>query len=210
MAHRIAELMELAEGAPDDKREKARSECTDLILRLWERRSAWPQGQPLSHVLPLLRKLTEEPQPRFHGKEPNGTWTGMLPQLERLHEREWHVCIDAAIADIPLEAAKEEQHWLTEHADDVSPEELEVQQRTIKLIERVYADNFALDIVAVPKFAELPAEERTRHLHEVLEELAGERHKLITATASLDDAYKNLAKEDESDEEEVDEVEDKV
>lgn len=40
MAHRVAELMQKAdEASNDEEREKAQSECADLILRVWSRRS---------------------------------------------------------------------------------------------------------------------------------------------------------------------------
>ena len=39
MSHRIAELMELAEQSDmEEEKEVAKRECTELILRVWERR----------------------------------------------------------------------------------------------------------------------------------------------------------------------------
>lgn len=40
MAHRIAQLMQRADEARnDEEREETQSECADLILRVWSRRS---------------------------------------------------------------------------------------------------------------------------------------------------------------------------
>jgi len=202
MSHRVAELMERAEHAPiEADKEEARRECTDLILRLWDRRAVWPQGQPLSRVLPLLRKLTEEPQYDFHWREPDGTWAGLLPRLERLQEREWRVCVYAALANIPLEGVEQDRRWLAEHVDDLTPEERESQQRLILLIDCVYAEDFLLDSVAVPEFAALPSDERTQHAHKALEKIAAERQRLISAATSSDDADAEITSEDDVDEE---------
>ena len=214
MSHRVAELMDLAEHAPAEAdKEEARRECADLILRLWARRTTWPQGQPLSRVLPLLRRLTEEPQYDFHWREPDGSWAGLLPRLERLQDREWRVCIDAALANIPQESVDPDRRWLAEHADDLTPEERESQQRLIQLVDCVYAENFLLDAVAVPRFAALPADERTRHVHDALEKIAAERQRLISAAASSEepDSEDDLDEEqEEANEHDVNDPDDKA
>jgi chorismate-pyruvate lyase len=70
MAHRVAELIERAEHtqAETDK-EAAKNECTDLILKLWERRYNWPHGQPLAEIAEFLEKFASESVSPYQAKD---------------------------------------------------------------------------------------------------------------------------------------------
>jgi len=97
MSHRVAELIHA--GAED---ESARTEAADLILRVWERRSAWPQGWPPPESLAVLEALTPRgrraPQ---ETPEEAGPWLERLPALWALHQEESDIWRDLALMGLP-------------------------------------------------------------------------------------------------------------
>lgn len=189
MAHRVAELMQRAEQAEDEAdRESVKQECSELILKIWERRSHLPYGRPLAEVAEFLKKFTTDPPPAYLNKtEPSErTWVGILPILEALQEREDRVCRDAALADIPKEELEKEREWFTEHPEDISSEEFQTIQWFWKQYERMSSDQYSLDKVKAPNFANLPAEERTRLIRETLALIEADRKALLMSIESLD------------------------
>ena len=51
MAHHLAELLNRAENAPDEEKDAARRECSDLIVELWIHRASLPTNRrPWSHL----------------------------------------------------------------------------------------------------------------------------------------------------------------
>lgn len=184
MAHCIAELMDRAEQAEADAdRQEARRECADLIMRLWERRSHWPYGQPLAGVAGFLRNLTTSETSYGQMSEQSEapvdrrSWIGILPRLMRLHEREEQVCRDAALAEINLE---EERAWLAEHPEELSDKEREIIERLHKLRERLDSPYYKLDDAYVKNFTSLTSEERTDLVLETLKKIGMERQKLLS------------------------------
>lgn len=184
MAHRIAELIERADQAETDEgKESARRECSDLIIRLWERRTHWPYGQPLAEMAEFLKNLTTNESSYFqqYGQtEPhvdNRSWIGILPQLIRLGDREIRVCRDAALADINIE---EERAWLIEHPDELSTEEREIIEQLQKLRERLDGPYYKLDNAYIQNFTSLTSEERTDLVLETLKKIGTEREKLLS------------------------------
>jgi hypothetical protein len=188
MAHRVAELMECAEQAQiEEDKEAARRECTNLIMRLWERRSYWPHGRPLAEVAEFLEKLISAPVSstynRMESKSSEHTWIGIFPLLLRLQEREQRLCRDAALADISLE---KEREWLAEHGEEISTEERQIIERMLTLRERLDSPYYLLDDDAIPDFASLPAEERTQRVFEALNEINAERQALFASVMLLE------------------------
>lgn len=60
MAHRIAELMTLAENTSDETtREDARQKCAETIIKLWEARRGWLRGNPLANIAEYLQAFKE-------------------------------------------------------------------------------------------------------------------------------------------------------
>lgn len=183
MAHRVAELMERAEQAQTDAdRETARRECADLILRLWERRSYWPQGRPLAEVSEFLKKFTDGlasfPYNRAKTQPKEPTWINILPHLIRLNKREEIIYRDAALADLSLE---KEREWLAEHREDMSDEECEVIERLLALRERLEGPYYFLDDDPIPNFTALSAQERTARVLEALDKINAERQALLAS-----------------------------
>ncbi len=185
MAHRVVELMDRAEQAPAGAEgEATRRECSDLIIKLWERRSHWPHGRPLAEVAGLLKNLIndrtnyrsryEQPEVKVDPR----SWLGILPRLRELLDREDEVCRSAAIADFDLET---DRKWLTEHGPDLSDEEREIMGGLIKERERMDEPNFELDEIRVPNFASLDAAERAKLVHEALKKINEERQKLLAS-----------------------------
>ncbi|MDX5895209.1 hypothetical protein [Rubrobacter radiotolerans] len=182
MAHRIAELMEKSEQAEDEGvREESRRECSDLILRIWSRRSGWPYGQPLAKIASALKDLAAE-RSRYimRPKEPKErSWSGVLPLLEEIHRSEQWIYRDAALASIPPEDLDEAKSWLEEHGEDMPEEESGTLGRVVEMAERTRSEFFRLgNTSTTPHFGTLAEEERTRLVKEALEELDAERLRL--------------------------------
>lgn len=185
MAHRVAELMDRAERAKtSDEGEAARRECSDLIIKLWERRSYWPHGQPLAEVAGLLKNLIDveisygSRHERHEVEIDSHSWIGILPRLSRLQEREKKVCRDTALADFNLKAQRD---WLEQHAKDLSVDEREIFETMIRARERLDESYFKLDETYVPNFTSLTPVERSQLAHEALEKINEERRKLLSS-----------------------------
>ncbi len=179
MAHRIAELMERAEQAETEaEREAAKRECTNVIIRLWEHRAEFPFKPPLADIAKFLKNLTSDPSPsnREKPEPPDGTWNSILAHLKKLQNREYKICRDAAIAENSLE---DEREWLEEHREEMSDNECEIIEYLLKLREQMDGSNYLLDIIPIPNFATLPAEERTRQVLAALEQINIERQSLL-------------------------------
>ncbi len=100
MAHRLAELMQTAEND-----EEAKAEATDLILRLWEHRSDWPEGWPppkTESVRRALEPVSPFPAERDEDEAESDPWLRRVPRLTRLQEEEREVWRDLALLDLDL------------------------------------------------------------------------------------------------------------
>jgi hypothetical protein len=76
MAHHVAELITVAENAPDGERKSAADRAADVILKLWTRRHALPGSldplSPLREALPMLARLQPDANP-FDRYQTQGT-----------------------------------------------------------------------------------------------------------------------------------------
>jgi len=202
MAHRVAELMDRAEQAPAGAEgEAARRECSDLIIKLWERRSHWPHGRPLAEVAGLLKTLINDRtnyRSRYEQHEVKvdpRSWLGILPRLRELRYREDEVCRSAAIADFDLES---DRKWLAEHGPDLSDEEREIMGGLIKERERMEEPHFELDKTRVPNFASLPPAKRAQMVHEIIKKINEERLNLLASVQPKDERPKQRKKAESS------------
>jgi hypothetical protein len=190
MAHRVAELMQQAEQAETQvEKESAKKECSELILRIWERRASLPYGRPLAEVAEFLKKFTSN-RPRFDRQrtEPDAkTWDSILPILEALQVREDNVCRDAAIADLSVEAIEKEREWLTEHPEDLSTEESDTIEWLVERYDQLSGNNYRLDLIPAANFASLSAQERTKLVHEALSTIETKRKDLLMSIESHDE-----------------------
>lgn len=198
MAHRVAELMDRAERAPAGaERKAARRECSDLIIKLWERRSHWPHGRPLADVAGLLKNLLNDKTnyssryEQYQVEIDSHSWIGILPRLRQLQYREDELCRSAAIADFDLEA---DRKWLTEHGQDLSVEEREIMSGLIRERERMDEPYFELDKTRVPNFASLNATERAKLVHEALKKINEERLNLLASVQPKDERPEKRSK----------------
>ncbi|OXM82526.1 hypothetical protein CF651_30545 [Paenibacillus rigui] len=58
MAHYIAEQIELAEHSTGAEKKQAEERCFETVLKLWNRRSSFPNGsRPLENFEPIIRTL---------------------------------------------------------------------------------------------------------------------------------------------------------
>ena len=194
MSHRIAEVMERAESTVDAvEREAIRRQCSDLIIRLWERRAHWPYGQPLAGVAELLKSLVsdETSYPRQHRNREvdidSRSWIGTLPLLRKLQDREEEICFNAAIAEVDLKA---ERDWLTQHGTELSEEERKITENLISLRERLEQPYFELDKTRVPNFASLEPTKRTQLAQKALKQINEERKKLLGSVQPIDERHR--------------------
>ena len=73
MVHYIAEQMTVAENATGDKKRVAEQRCFETILKLWQHRSALPNGhRPFESFEPIFRALAkldpDNPQPYYYSR----------------------------------------------------------------------------------------------------------------------------------------------
>lgn len=181
MAHRIAELMQAADEAEtDDERESARSKCTDLILRLWERRKHWPYGDPLQRVSETLSAIVGEPsfgEPSEPNQpSPSGKWDLVFQDMQELQRQENLVLLHAMSAGMRLEPGKQ---WLEDHGNLMSGKERDLLALFISLYEEACRDDFELGFVNAPNFAIRPSEEREQLVQRSLEDIAERRRSLL-------------------------------
>lgn len=198
MAHRVAELIERAEQAQTQAdKDAAQRECTDLIMRLWERRYTWPHGQPLAKIADFLEKFTKESVSSYlaQANPDENTWVGILPILKSLQKLEERICRHAAIADLSKEDLEKERKWLEENNEDLSTEESQIIEIFLELHEQFLSDNYVLGKIKAPNFASLLPEERTKLVHEALANINAERQTLLMSINSLDDKQNNNSTE---------------
>lgn len=118
MAHRLAELMQMAE-----KDEEAKAEATDLILRLWKHRSNWPEGWPppkTESVRRALEPVSSFPAGREEDEAGSDPWLRRVPRLTRLQDEEREVWRDLALLDLDLGVELEDIDMV---GDDLDEEE---------------------------------------------------------------------------------------
>lgn len=178
LAHYLAEKMECAasslEGAAGDA---ARRECVDLILRLWERRRAWPLSAPLKDVADQLDTLLA-PRPRFfHAmSKASSPLLDLLHGLEELHHKETRICLEAWIAGLNLSKDREFLHNHSEHLDD---DELRITQRFVEIQDFMLGPEAHLGGEPSPNFATLSKVEQGKIVRARLRAIAKSRTQLL-------------------------------
>jgi hypothetical protein len=142
MAHRVAELMERAERARTKAaRGSAETDCEALILRLWERRTSWPEGWPPPSAATALERLASaEEEPDDFGFSRNRavdngerTWLGTLPLIADLNRIEVDIWRDAALVELD---DSEINDWLGEQAERLSDDERATFEQLIRGADR--------------------------------------------------------------------------
>ncbi len=124
MALRIAQLMRDVEEAEDASvREEAARTCEDLVLRVWEARSNWPQGWPPESARQVVSGL-EEPSPWRRARVPEqdddvSWWTVLPAALDLLVEEQelWRLTALAEVDPSDIRA------WLEQRGATLGEEE---------------------------------------------------------------------------------------
>jgi hypothetical protein len=103
IAYRVAELIRAADRARTKvEREAASREAAELITRLWDIRSSWPEGWPPRNAAAVVERLTD-PTPYWRPtQEGQSRWLDVLARLEALHLRERQLLFDAALLETDL------------------------------------------------------------------------------------------------------------
>ena len=152
LAHYLAEKMECAASAPAGaEREADRRECVDLILRLWERRHAWPLSAPLKGIAERLDELLA-PMPRFlySTMRTSNPYLDLLHGLNELHHKETHICLAAWIVSLNLSKDRE---FLQNHSEHLDEDERRVIQRLVKIQDLMLRPEAHLGDEPCPNFA---------------------------------------------------------
>jgi hypothetical protein len=180
MAHRLAELIDRAEHERSAKaREAAAAAASDLVLRMWRHRSAWPQGWPPKSSVAVLRALDP---PRFRAQqEPSGNpWLDALADLDRLQHRERQAWLRLGLEDLPFD---EEEAWLADGATELTERERETIERLRD--ERETGIRLMLEALKIDKLPKTAAARR-KAAALLLADFAAEReHLLADALAKL-------------------------
>jgi hypothetical protein len=148
MCHRIAELMGDSETARTKAARKAAAdECGELILRLWEKRSAWPKGWPPPSAAIVLERLADpDSSPWAYRKdvdpEEANSWLATFPLILELQSSEIDIWRQAALAEVDVEDARE---WLKKHGKQMEVEERETLEDIIRAADssREWAERLA-------------------------------------------------------------------
>lgn len=178
LAHYLAEKMECAASAPAGATgETDRRECVDLILRLWERRQAWPLSAPLKDIADQLNELLA-PKPRFFQANPSTSnpFLDLLHGLEDLHHKETQICLAAWIAGLNLSKDREFLHNHSEHLDD---DELRITQRFVEIQDFMLGPEAHLGGEPCPNFATLSKAEQGKIVRARLRATAKSRTQLL-------------------------------
>ena len=173
--------MQLADSARTaTARELARRECSNLVVRLWEKRTHLPVGAPLSPFADFLEHFVKEKPSQFYPievtTEPK-TWVQALPTLRGLLEQELSLWRDAALASQPHAAARRAIENLEQELD---PDEARIlrsisdgSNRMGLLVNAVFG--CPLTATPVPN----TNKERIRVIRKATSELALQRMKLL-------------------------------
>ncbi|ANY23601.1 hypothetical protein DLJ61_13140 [Gordonia terrae] len=92
MACRVAELISVAEMDA-----AARGEATDLILRLWERRSSWPHGWPTESIARALHWFDKPGRSVANVDGALSPWPHKLAEIQTLLKSEFELWMMIAV-----------------------------------------------------------------------------------------------------------------
>lgn len=185
MSHRIAELIEKAEKAEyKEEREARREKCTDLILRLWERRKHWPYGSPLARVNEALSAIAGEPEfgdpSEPDQPDPSGRWEKVLQEVDRLQRKETSVLLFAIVANMDLVF---EEEWSEDYGGIMDEGERETVGTLITLHKQASTEDFQLGFIDAPNFSTLPEDERKKLVRSSLEDISQRRTEILEEIA---------------------------
>jgi hypothetical protein len=179
MSHYLAELIERAEQSDQGKeKETAKRECSDLIMKVWEKRKYWPHGQPLADLSKFLNSITPDPHTAHYNENAKQEfgWVEAVPRIRDLHWREDEVVLDAAVADLNLDRDRE---WLKEHPDELSEEERRTISWLLSRQEGMRASYYKVDDQEAPNFVDLSPEERAHLVFSALDKINSQRQEIV-------------------------------
>ncbi len=155
LAHHVADLIKRADAAAAEggaDADRLARETRTAILRLWQHRSAWPDGWPPRRAAEMARLLDSVPtigEEAWHERT-------MLSQLNSLHLLILATLVDLASAS--LESLEED--WLVTFGKHLTDDEVTMLRRAAET-----ADRLARWEAAVPDASEPSPETADDHPH---------------------------------------------
>jgi hypothetical protein len=132
MGHYIAELIDKAENAKNEKEKKLlQKECFEVILKLWNKRNELPlESMPLGRIKPAIDVLNEfESQRNIWEQMRFSNEASWVSLAVKIYDNQWdaiRICIQAAIAE---DAMEREKVWISECDESLSPDEKEIIEK---------------------------------------------------------------------------------
>jgi hypothetical protein len=152
------------EATEPQERAALAAECEGLILRVWERRSSWPQGwPPVEAAQALARLMPPHGVYRDHRAFEPATWLDALARLAELQTKEMRLVLRAGLLDSP---ASEIEEWLGGQEAHLDSDEMNVLEQL-------------LELKAEAELAAKSPEARACLTADALEEVALERQQLF-------------------------------
>lgn len=152
MSHRVAELIDRASCARTRAERDAAAEAAEtLILRLWERRTAWPHGWPPPEAANALKRLS------FVDDAPDSvdrifqrplvddgaeSWLDTIPLILDLQKSELETWIRAALLEIDV---SELRGWVEDHGTQMDSSERNILEHLASAAERA-GETFDLSV----------------------------------------------------------------
>lgn len=160
MAHRIAELITLAEESGEPESGQLHMDAANAILELWRHRERWPCRWSAAERLGGSRLDTRTPLAGPAISIPRRiTWLDALPLLDQIHEQERDAWLKRAMLEFPLQEA---ESWVRDYG-------LEMQEDERAAITRVAA--YVRTVLSESATAEASEESPMRGATEVANEL---------------------------------------
>lgn len=175
-------MRESGKARTKEARAAAANRCSELILRLWEKRSAWPQGWPPPSAASVLEKLADLDTSHRWQYERGGedqdarSWLETFPLIQELQSSEITIWRQAALAEIDVEDARQ---WLTKHGKQMEEEEREKLEDIVRM-----ADSSRERVERLASVREKKKVTKESDFAARLRELSSERARLVERAMS--------------------------
>lgn len=141
MAHYVAELIQQAEQATDEKqRIAAQKACFDTILKLWDHRSTalheTRPGASLASAIAVLKAANVQDEDNLYWRHDTRNtahpWAGFIQGLRQAVDR---IVLYSVSGSVNEEMLKKEKDWAEQHGGFLGDDELEMTEHIDALLQ---------------------------------------------------------------------------